>query len=88
MSNSSVELTFYTAPWCAACRDVKPWVEEQARRTAAQMRVVNIDDEPGEAQALGLRGVPAVALRRDGEVVDLILSTQIRGRLPAALGGL
>lgn len=66
-----------TADWCAPCQrykrgalsdpQVQEWVSENT-----QPVYINVDKHSEEAQRLGVRGIPATFLLRDGEVVSRI----------------
>lgn len=68
------------ADWCGPCRAVSPLVEQAARDRAGSLKVakVDVDANPGVARQLGVQGIPALFLVRDGKVVD-----QQVGALPA-----
>jgi thioredoxin-like negative regulator of GroEL len=59
---------------------VSPLVEQAARDRAGSLKVakVDVDANPGVARQLGVQGIPALFLVRDGKVVD-----QQVGALPA-----
>jgi thioredoxin-like negative regulator of GroEL len=50
---------------------VAPAVEEITRRFAGRLKTVkvNVDDAPGTAGRLGVRGVPTLLILRDSHVV-------------------
>lgn len=60
------------AEWCGPCRTVSPLVEQAARARAGSLKVakVDVDANPGVAQRLGVQGIPALFLVKDGRVVD------------------
>jgi thioredoxin 2 len=62
----------FWAPWCGPCKWVAPVVEEAARSNAGRLKVVkvNIDESPEIADRYIVRGIPALALIRDGHEVD------------------
>jgi thioredoxin 2 len=69
------------AAWCGPCRTVSPLVEQAAADRAGRLKVVKVDVDanPGISRRLGVQGIPALFLFRDGEVVD-----QQVGALPKA----
>ena len=60
------------AEWCGPCRMVSPLVEQAAVTRAGSLKVakVDVDANPGVARRLGVQGIPALFLVRDGTVVD------------------
>jgi thioredoxin 2 len=59
------------APWCGPCRSMAPQFAAAAKVLEPEVRLLklNSDAEPDAAQALGVSGIPALFLIRDGRVV-------------------
>ncbi|HXQ10204.1 MAG TPA: thioredoxin domain-containing protein [Caulobacteraceae bacterium] len=59
------------APWCAPCVAMAPQLAAAAHKLEPEVRVlkVNSDAEPQVAQALGVRGIPALFLVADDHVI-------------------
>ncbi len=66
-----VLVDFY-ADWCGPCKKLAPALVELAKEQAGTVKVVkvNVDDNQKLAQTYGVKGIPHVALFRDGKVVD------------------
>jgi thioredoxin len=64
-------LVDFWAPWCAPCRVVGPVIEQLAGDLAGTVRFakVNVDEEPGLADRLAVRGIPTLVLFADGREV-------------------
>ena len=55
------------APWCAPCKLYGPVFERvSAQFPEVTFARVNVDEEPGIADAFGVQGIPTTVLFRDG----------------------
>jgi thioredoxin 1 len=61
----------FSAHWCPPCRMLAPLVERLATDLASSHVVgtVDIDDQPGLAEAYGVTSIPTLLLFRDGQAV-------------------
>ena len=68
------------APWCGPCRSMAPQFAAAAKALEPEARLLklNSEAEPAAASALGVSGIPALFLIRDGKVV-----AQTAGAMPA-----
>ncbi len=74
-------LVDFWAEWCGPCKQIAPTLEEISVEFQGRLKVVKVDIEesmntPG---SLGVRGIPALFMFKDGQVV----STKT-GALPAS----
>lgn len=62
----------FWAEWCGPCRMIGPALEELATQYAGQVKIVkvNVDENPESPAQLGVRGIPALFLFKDGQVVS------------------
>ena len=69
------------APWCGPCKSMAPQFAAAAKVLEPDVRLLklNSDSEPAAANALGVSGIPALFLIRDGSIV-----ARMSGAMPAS----
>ena len=69
-------LVDYWAPWCGYCRRIGPAYDQIAEDFSQQVAVVkvNIDDEPGLAQAEKIEVIPTLVFYKGGQAVNSIVA--------------
>lgn len=73
VKNSDVPVVVdFWAEWCGPCRLIGPVLEELSTEMEGQIKVVkvDVDQNPNSAAALGVRGIPALFIFKNGEVVS------------------
>lgn len=83
-----VLVDFY-ADWCAPCRLLAPTLEQLGKLRAGRLFVVKVDTERHQrtAASLGVRGIPAIYLYRDGRVVAQRTGVQPLSELERLVSG-
>ena len=70
-SDQPVVVDFW-AEWCGPCKQIGPSLEELSEHYAGKVKIVkvNVDDNPNSPAQLGVRGIPALFLLKNGQVVS------------------
>ena len=71
--NSDVPVVVdFWAEWCGPCKMIGPALEELSDEYGSTVKIakVNVDENPNTPAQLGVRGIPALFLFKDGQVVS------------------
>ena len=80
-------LVDFWAVWCGPCRALSPTIDEIATDNAGKIKVVkvNTDDNPNVPSQYGVRGIPALFLFKNGQVVDQTVGVQPKANIQAMI---
>ncbi len=73
VTNSDVPVVVdFWAEWCGPCKQIGPSLEELSDEYDGKVKIVkvNVDENPNSPAQMGVRGIPALFLFKDGEVVS------------------
>ncbi len=73
VKNSDIPVVVdFWAEWCGPCKQIGPALEELSDEYAGKVKIVkvNVDENPNAPASMGVRGIPALFLFKDGQVVS------------------
>lgn len=69
LDQKGVVVVDFWAPWCGPCRMLGPVLEKAAETLPEGVQIVkyNVDESQNVAQQLNVRGIPTLAVYKDGQ---------------------
>lgn len=76
-------LVDFWAEWCGPCKQIAPALEELSKEFEGRLTVakVNIDENPNSPTELGVRGIPALFIFKDGGPVSNMVGVRSKASL-------
>ena len=64
-------LVDFWAEWCGPCKMIGPALEEISEEMAGKIKIVkvNVDENMNSPAQMGVRGIPALFIFKDGQVI-------------------
>ena len=73
VKNSDIPVVVdFWAEWCSPCKQIGPSLEELSAEMEGKVKIVkvNVDENPNSPAQMGVRGIPALFIFKNGQVVS------------------
>ncbi|SNS09550.1 thioredoxin [Antarctobacter heliothermus] len=84
VKNSDIPVVVdFWAEWCGPCKQIGPALEEIAKEMEGKVKIakVDVDSNPNTAAAMGVRGIPALFVFKDGQAVSNLAGARPKAAL-------
>lgn len=85
VKSCKVAVVDFSATWCGPCQMLAPVMEELSEELAGKVEIFNVDvdENPDVAEEFNIMNIPAVAVIKDGEKVDMAVGFQPKAAMQA-----
>ncbi|WP_274355257.1 thioredoxin [Ligilactobacillus salivarius] len=86
-TNNGVTFTDFWATWCGPCRMQSPVIEQLAEEMGDKVffSKVDVDANQETAAKFGIMSIPTMLIKKDGQVVDIIVGYHTKEQLQKKL---
>lgn len=86
LTKDGLVFTDFWATWCGPCRMQGPAVEAVAEdNDDVKFFKMDVDENPETPNAMGIRAIPTMILKKDGEIVETIVGYHSKEQLQEIL---
>ena len=82
VKNSDIPvLVDFWAEWCGPCKQIGPSLEELSDEMNGRVKIVKVNENPNSPAQVGVRGIPALFIFKDGQVVSNLAGARPKAAL-------
>ncbi len=84
VKNSDIPVVVdFWAEWCGPCKQIGPALEELSAEMGGKVKIakIDVDQNPNTAAAMGVRGIPALFVFKDGQAVSNLAGARPKAAL-------